>query len=224
MQQGALKGLVQLAAQAPYRHLHHIGLAVEIHVPDLLGQFGAGQHLALTPQQQAQQIEFLGREVQALPGALGASAYQVHLQLTQTQLGDFAAAARALGPPQQALDAGQQLREGEGLEHIVVGAGLQATHPVFHLGAGGEHQHRGVAALAQSGQHGQTVNAWQHAVQHDQIMLPLGGQVQAIDAVERQLHAEAFLAQALAQILGQLGFILDQQELHARIVRVALAV
>ncbi|KAG0774792.1 hypothetical protein G6F22_013786 [Rhizopus arrhizus] len=59
---------------AAYRDIDDVGVAVEVHVPDLFGQRGARQHLALAAQQQRQQAEFLGGQVQPAAAALGAPA------------------------------------------------------------------------------------------------------------------------------------------------------
>src|SRR5262245_46437205 len=48
------KRIVELAPQAPDRHVHDIRVAVEVDVPDLLGDERARQHLALVAYEQAQ--------------------------------------------------------------------------------------------------------------------------------------------------------------------------
>ena len=107
------------------------------------------------------------------------------------------------------MNAGHQFRKCERLDQRVVGACLQASDAVFHLGASREHEHRRLARLAQGGQHGQTIDAGQHAVQNDEIVGLLRGQVQAVDAVVRGIDHKAFLAQAFLQVLGELGFVFD---------------
>ena len=47
-------------------HVHHVGAAVEVHIPDLLGDQGSGEHFALPARQQRQQQKLLGGQVQAL--------------------------------------------------------------------------------------------------------------------------------------------------------------
>ncbi|MNW03258.1 hypothetical protein D3C71_1991650 [compost metagenome] len=69
--------MVHFHAQAAHRNLHHIGFAVEIHVPHLRCQLRAGEHLALAPKQQGQQVEFLGCEVQSGASARSLAADQI---------------------------------------------------------------------------------------------------------------------------------------------------
>ncbi|KAG1391053.1 hypothetical protein G6F58_012806 [Rhizopus delemar] len=87
VQQLGVERVIQFAAQAAYRDIDDVGVAVEVHVPDLFGQRGARQHLALAAQQQRQQAEFLGGQVQPAAAALGAPARQIQLQVGQAQLG-----------------------------------------------------------------------------------------------------------------------------------------
>jgi hypothetical protein len=60
-----LEGIVDLDAQAANGHFHHVGIAVEVHVPDLGNDLGAGQDLAGAAHQQMQQGELLGGQVYA---------------------------------------------------------------------------------------------------------------------------------------------------------------
>ena len=77
----SLKGLVKFAAQPSNGNFHHVRFAVEVHVPDLLGQFSTRQHLGLTTQQQAQQIELLGGQIESLARTGDLAADQVKLQI-----------------------------------------------------------------------------------------------------------------------------------------------
>src|SRR3546814_8209648 len=57
---------VELGPQAFDRHFHHVGVAVEVDVPDHLGNGGFRQYFALAARQDAEQRELLGGQVQAL--------------------------------------------------------------------------------------------------------------------------------------------------------------
>jgi nucleoside-diphosphate-sugar epimerase len=56
---GGFTHVVHLAAQPADRHVHDIGVTVEVHVPHLLGDDGPGQHFTPAPDQQGEQREFL---------------------------------------------------------------------------------------------------------------------------------------------------------------------
>ena len=74
------------------------------------------------------------------------------------------------GAAQQGLQSGQQLGQVEGLDHVVVSAGLQPGDPVFQRVARGQQQHRqGRLALAQMAQHAETVEQRQADVEHRDV-------------------------------------------------------
>jgi hypothetical protein len=149
VQQLHVEGVVELAAQAAHGHLDHVGVAVEVHVPHLLGQRGAREDLPAPAQQHHQQRELLGRELEPRAVAKALAADQVDLQVGQPQHRRFLRLAAA----QQRLHARQQFGEGEGLDEVVVRALLQALHAVFDLVARGEHQHGHVLRAAYGLQH-----------------------------------------------------------------------
>jgi len=52
--QAIAKGFVHLHPQATNCDIHHVGIAVEVNVPDQGGNFGARQHLASPAHEQMQ--------------------------------------------------------------------------------------------------------------------------------------------------------------------------
>ncbi len=63
----------------------------------------------------------------------------------EAQVGEPKDLAGVLGPaPEEGPQAGQELGQGEGLDQVVVGTGIEALDPVVDGVAGGEHEHRGV--------------------------------------------------------------------------------
>src|SRR6185312_11645424 len=76
----------------------------------------------------------------------------------------------ALPAPQQGADAGAQLTEAEGLDDVIVGAEIEAAHPVLDPSLGGEQEHREVGLfLAQVGKNIEAVAAGEVDVEHQQI-------------------------------------------------------
>src|SRR5688572_21630606 len=63
VQQRALESLVDGGAQPADVHVDHVGLRVEMQVPDGLEQHGAGHYLAGVAGQVFEQLEFLGGHV-----------------------------------------------------------------------------------------------------------------------------------------------------------------
>ena len=69
------------------------------------------------------------------------------------------------------MDACHQFIKCEGLTQIIIGAGVQAGHPVFHLGAGCQHKHcRRKARRAYRLANRWPISARQHPIYDSHIM------------------------------------------------------
>jgi hypothetical protein len=116
--------------------------------------------------------------------------------------------------PQQRADTREQLGERKRLDEIVVGAFLQAAHAVLDAVARGQHQHRRLGLRAHRFQHAETVDAGQHDVEQQQVVVALGREAAAFDAVARDVDDIAVLGQAAVQVVGELGFVFDDEQTH----------
>lgn len=203
-------GVVDLGAQAADRHIHHVGVAVEVHLPDVRGNQCARQHFALAADQQVQQGKLLVGQGESFAVTRHPATQQVQLQighLVVLHLTDGAAAQQAAYPS-------QQLGVGEGLDQVGVGAQFQPLDAILNGIAGGEEQHRHLAVTADALQQLPAVQARQHDIQDDQRELELCRQVLAIQPVVSGLHGITGLAQRLAQVIGCLGFVFHYQDTH----------
>src|ERR1700694_3878864 len=78
----------------------------------------------------------------------------------------------------------QHLAEREGLDEVVVGSGFQAVDAVVDRVSCREHEDGGLdALLSQSSCHLEAVEAGQHHVEHDRVVLVGGGGGQAVLSV-----------------------------------------
>jgi hypothetical protein len=114
-----------------------------------------------------------------------------------------------------------QLLEVERLDQVVVGALVQAGHPVDGAVPGGEHQHpRGLraAVAAQAPHHVEAVDPRQVQVQADQVVGVDGGLVERRVAVVGDVDGVALAAQAASDRVGQVGLVLDNKHTHGKIV------
>jgi hypothetical protein len=113
--------------------------------------------------------------------------------------------------PRQRPDAGHEFGCGEGFDQVVVGARLEAAHPVFDGVTGREQQHRrGVAARTQAAHDFEAVDAGQADIEHRHlggIALQLGVGLEAVDG-QFDLHAMAL--QGAGQAVGQDGIVFDE--------------
>ncbi len=93
---------------------------------------------------------------------------RVETQIADPQLGRALRATAASERPQPR----QQLGEGEGLGQVVIGAAIEAGNAVAHGVAGGQHQDRRPdPGLAQSPADLEAVDAGQHQVEDDRVVL-----------------------------------------------------
>ncbi|MNF92432.1 hypothetical protein D3C84_750770 [compost metagenome] len=117
-----------------------------------------------------------------------------------------------MGAPHDRFDSRRQLRQGEGFDQVIVGTGLEALQPVVELVARSQHDHRGVAPgiFAQAFAQGVAVDARQHDVEHDQVVMLGGRQVQARQAVLCTIHGIAFEPQIIGQIGQDIAVVFNQ--------------
>jgi hypothetical protein len=119
------------------------------------------------------------------------------------------------GPPTQRAHPGDQLRQHEGFREIVVGASVEAPDAVFHLAAGGQQDDRGPhPRLPEILERLQAVAARKHDVQDDDVVaLGLEGEEEVFPALE-PIDREALRLQGLADEVGHLPLILDENDVH----------
>src|SRR5437667_10125854 len=130
----AFKRIVDLHAQTAHMYINDVAVAVEVHVPDLLGNQSAREHFADPAGEQGEQGEFFGSQVQALAAAGDAVGRQIDFQignLDRTKLSGGTA-------PQHRADASEQFREREGLDKVVIGPQFQSSDAILHRIASGK--------------------------------------------------------------------------------------
>lgn len=213
MDQLEVEAVVDLRPQAADGDFHHVGVVVEVHVPDQRDDLRPGDDVAVAPHQQVQQGELLGRQVDPHPAAEGPVAAGVQLQVGDPQ--DVLHRCLVVAAQQRA-DPRQQFGELERLDHEVVGAEIEAAHLVGQSAMPGEHHHPRAAAFAQAAEQVPAVDAGQVDVEDHQFVRVLQGHVQAVDAIVGAVDDVAAFGQALVQVVGSLDFIFDNKDAHVR--------
>ncbi len=151
-------------------------------------------------------------EANRLATTTGFQGVQVVAEIGHLQL----PATRSLAATQDRLDTGNQLGQREGLDQIVVGTGLQPLDAVRQRIAGGEHDDRRIAPgiVAQALAHLQPVDARQHQVQHDQVVVLGGGQVQTAEAILRAVDHVALELKVVQHVGENVTVVFDDQDAH----------
>ncbi|MNQ95163.1 hypothetical protein D3C85_1107100 [compost metagenome] len=163
--------------------------------------------------EQVQQGELLVGQGDAVAGAADATLEHVDLQVVDVQVFFFPGRTA----PGQGAQACHQFGEGKRLDQVIVGAQFEAFDAVGDVIPGGEEQHRCIGLLAQAAQDFPAIHLRHHDVQHDHIEVVFQGQVQAIDAVPRQVHGVSEFLQAVEQVIAGLGFVFDNEDVHANL-------
>ena len=81
MNQLDLKIVVYLGPEPSHCNLDNVGIAVEVHIPNLGGDKRLWQHLPSTTQQKLKQRELFGRKVYAFASSDGSTLEQVHFKV-----------------------------------------------------------------------------------------------------------------------------------------------
>jgi hypothetical protein len=127
--------------------------------------------------------------------------------------------SEALGATQDGANARHQLTGRAGLGHVVVGTHVEADDAVDVVAARGEHQHRHLAACANAPQRLDAGQARHHDVEHHDRVAAAQGLAGAGLAVVLGAHVEAFAHEVLRQHRGEVGVVVDEQNLgHWRAV------
>ncbi len=122
---------------------------------------------------------------------------------------------RGLGPAQQGPQPGQQLLEGEGLDQVVVGPGVEAGHPVGDGVAGGQDEDgQVVTGGPQLAAHLEPTHLGHDDVEHHGIGSLRRDQPQGLGAVTRLGDLVALEGQRPTDGLAHAGVVVHHQDAH----------
>ena len=202
---------IDLAAQATDVDVDHVGLRVEAVVPEALEQHGAGDDAPLAAHQVLEHLELARQQLDPPLSAAGGAGDQVELEVGADEPG-------LLGPgfgraAQDRFEAGGELDVGEGLDHVVVGAGVQAAHALVDRAHRGQEDRGGVDAGGAGGfQQRQAVEVGKHPVK-DHCIEGAGDRVhQTVATGGDRLDRVSGLAQRLGEVVAGIGVVLDDED------------
>ena len=114
----------------------------------------------------------------------------------------------------------KQLLELERLDHVVVGAGVEAEHALGHLVARGEHEDgHGRAAAADLPAHLDAVEIGDHPIEQHQIVAAGARLHHRVGAAGATIDRVALLGEHALEEASQPGVVFDQQHSHGVTVR-----
>ena len=117
--------------------------------------------------------------------------------------------------PQERADAREELREGERLHEVIVGAAVEAADPIVDRVPGGEDEDGGLQpALAQCRQDLDAIAMGKHEIEHDAIERLVVDEKEAFLARGREADVVMLGFEAFTQGLRHLLFVFDDQHAH----------
>ena len=136
----------------------------------------------------------------------------------ETQVADLQhAQPLRFASPSQRSQAGEQLGEGEWLDEVIVGAGVEPGHAVLHRVAGGQHQHRRPdAVVAQPPARLEAVDPGQHHVEHDRVVLVRLRHPEGVLAGGRDVCGETLGDEPATNEARHPELVLDHENSHRR--------
>ena len=133
-----------LLAQVADVHVERVRAVAEVVAPDAVEDHRPRQHLPRVAQEQLEQRELGPRQDELLAATGHLAGTGVQLEVGEAERGRLVVGAESA---QKRPDARDELLEGERLDEVVVGAGLEACDAVGDLVARGQHQDRELAPV-----------------------------------------------------------------------------
>ncbi len=114
----------------------------------------------------------------------------------------------------------EQLVEGERLDEIVVGAGVESRDAIDDRVACRQHENRHLETSGtQRARHGDAVTMRKHVIEHHGVVLVQRGVLHGVVTVGDEIDRVSALAEAAREHRPQLRIVLDNQQSHQTRVR-----
>ena len=134
-----------------------------------------------------------------------------------------ASAGLAAGSAEQSAQAGEELRQGEGLRQVVVRARVEARDPAVDLGLRSEHEHGNrVPGRAEMAAHLEPVDARHEDVEDDRIGLVRPPESRdGLVSVGRELDLVALELESAPERLADRRLVVDDEDAHGFALRMS---
>jgi hypothetical protein len=203
---------VYLVPQPADSGLHHIGLGIEMVVPNVFHDHRLGNDSTRAAHQVFEQRKLPGLQIDAFTPPRDLPGEEIDGQVPDAEPDRIRNAAR---PADQRLYAGQKFREGKGFRKIVVSPGLQPLHPVVHRTLRAQNQDGGVHLFgAHLFDQCQAASPGQHEIDDGRIVRFRQGEAETLLAVRGVVHGIPRRSQPLDDERGDLDVIFYQQNSH----------
>jgi len=206
-----VEAFVDFVAEVADVDVHHVAGVFVVLVVEVFPDVGAGDDLAFAVGEVFEEGELAGAQFDGLVAALYGLGGGVDLEVGDADGGGFVVVAAA----DHGADAGEEFFPGEGLDHVVVGAEVEAFDAVLNAVAGGEAEDGGFDAAAADGlEDGPAVFAGEHHVEDDAVVGVGEGELEGLVAAEGEVDGVAFFAEAVGDGAGEGGVVLGDEDTH----------
>ncbi|MFZ0583291.1 MAG: hypothetical protein WAN72_25850 [Candidatus Acidiferrales bacterium] len=175
-------------------------------------------------------FEEKGEQIKFDRGEFDLAVFAVHgaspfVQLDIAENDRFRNGGRRIGrgksaTPENRLNAGGEFARIKGLHQVVVGADFEAVDAIDIVAAGSEHDHGEARFLTDLAERFKAFQLGKHYIEDHQGEVAGNGALEAFCAVVRDVDAEAFGLEVLAEKLAKLNVIIDHENAGQRRVRV----
>lgn len=180
-----------------------------VHLPRVVQQFVPCEHDPGVREEVDEQVVLLLGEAHRLLVDAHLARAEVDGDACDAQAGRIAGGIR---PAHHGLHARHQLPGGEGFGDVVVGAELEAGHPVCLVAPGGEDDDRDVAEALESAQHVEAVHVGEADVEQHQGERPPPELAERLAAVARPDDPVLLVQQVLLHEGAHAVVVLDEQD------------
>ena len=209
--EGAIVAEIDFAPKVVDINIDDIGHGVQIKLPDLLENRGAGNGLPRVAHEKFKQSIFLGAQSDFVTTALDSVGDAFEFEIRDLQNG----ARRAAATPQHRANASGKLGENERFRDIVVGACIQPTDALFHFCGGCYDEHGKVRFFgANPAEDFQAHGTRETKVENDKIVVLIQSQLLRFDAIGDNLNGELLLLQLLAKKIRERRVIFGNKYAH----------
>jgi hypothetical protein len=203
--------LIDFASQSVYVHFDSIGERVESLIPHIFRNFLARHHAPGVAGQVFQQCILFRRQ----PNLPASARRRLRRGVQHQVLDGYPIGPQFARTPQESAQPRQQLAKLEGLDQIIVGAGIEAAHAVVGSVTRGEHQNgEAQARLSQLPANLEAIGRGNHDVENGQIVCADGSLIERVFAVGGHIHGIGLLAQTFGNEISNSRIVFYHENAH----------
>jgi hypothetical protein len=203
--------LAQFAAETPDENLDELGVVFVFAFPNMRTEFVTCESATGLAHQEAQEGKFPGGKLNALPLTDGFAPVEVEAEIACLQ--ERLRLGRETTP--ESTDSGHQFIQREGLCEIIIRPELKAAHTILHIGTCAQHQDTGGDVRCPDlTEDAPAIAVREFDIEKKEIEIPGFGSLESGFSVVSHFSLVPSLFERRSNMLGELGFIVDEKNAH----------